>query len=164
VDSPAVFKRPPRCGVYHLVSHGQVIYVGQSVNVLSRVGSWIVGGVEFDEWHVYPCAVTQLNALEREHITRFNPPLNRGGRIWPFVNVPRAMANGGPFDDWPELVGTTRICEIGLRLKTAELVALPGFPPPVLRSGRNVRWRRDDVRRWWHKHGLAYCREHRSAG
>lgn len=86
-----------RAGVYALVSHGRVIYVGKSKRMLSRIdqhraaysakrrkganASWItdtlgIPGLTFDEVHIRPCRLEDLDAIEREMIDRFQPQYN----------------------------------------------------------------------------------------
>jgi hypothetical protein len=153
MSGPQTFLVPPRCGIYHLVKEGRVLYVGQSVNVMTRVGAWLTARLEFDAWHVYACAVGELNDLEREHIQRFDPPLNRGGRTWQFTNVPR-LPRIELFDDMPEAIGATDLQRVGLYLKTPELLALPGFPAPIGRRHGHLKWGRNQVRAWMRRNGL----------
>lgn len=80
-----------RCGVYALVRDGVVVYVGQSKKPLARVSAhrsnwgrksmpaWMpasLRGVLFDEVHVLPCKVEQLDALERALIELYKPRYN----------------------------------------------------------------------------------------
>ena len=81
-----------RSGVYALVYRREVVYVGQSKNMLVRIyshrnawgdkrrganrqmPSWCpVKGILFDEIFVLPCATDKLNDLEREMIARYRP-------------------------------------------------------------------------------------------
>lgn len=80
-----------RCGVYALVRDGVVVYVGQSKKPLARISAhrsnwgrkampaWMpasLRGVLFDECHVLPCKVEQLDALERALIELYKPKYN----------------------------------------------------------------------------------------
>lgn len=84
-----------RSGVYVLVHRGQVIYIGKSKSMLSRIYShrnlhnskakgrevpwWIASmlpGIQFDEIHVRPCSLEALDALEREMIDLYRPKYN----------------------------------------------------------------------------------------
>lgn len=80
-----------RCGVYALVREGVVVYVGQSKKPLARVSAhrsnwgrkampaWMpasLRGVLFDEVHVLPCKVEQLNELEKALINLYKPKYN----------------------------------------------------------------------------------------
>lgn len=85
-----------RSGVYILCSKGQVIYVGKSKKMISRVNnhrsvwaekrkgkaSWLydqlgIPGILFDEVHVRPCPAEDLDRLEREMIDRYRPKYNQ---------------------------------------------------------------------------------------
>ena len=81
-----------RAGVYILCFEGKVVYIGKSKRMYSRiyahknitaskrakeVPSWLpIKGVLFDEVHVRPCAIEQLNALERQYINLYKPRYN----------------------------------------------------------------------------------------
>jgi excinuclease UvrABC nuclease subunit len=77
-------------GVYALVREGVVVYVGQSKKPLSRVeahrslGSrksaapgWLpIKGIIFDEVHVLPCRIEDLDRVERAMIDLYKPRFN----------------------------------------------------------------------------------------
>lgn len=80
-----------RCGIYALIRDGAVVYVGQSKKMLSRVSAhksnwgrkatpvWMpasLRGVLFDEVHVLPCRVEDLDRLERALINLYKPKYN----------------------------------------------------------------------------------------
>lgn len=84
-----------RAGVYHLVRDGRVLYVGQSRNLLSRIGchEW----QNFDEARLFHCNESELHDLEELHIARLQPPLNREGvtrpyRRWPYKHTRRLIS------------------------------------------------------------------------
>lgn len=90
-------------GIYALVRHGEVVYVGQSKVMLARVcnhrTAWgrrkLTGkarGVVFDSIWVMPVHVDRLNEVEYDMIQRYRPKLNR---IW----------NGGPPPEIAALIG-----------------------------------------------------------
>lgn len=84
-----------RCAVYALVKHGRVIYIGKSKQPLARINAhrrrWAdkrkkvplvealsnIPGLLFDEVHIRPCREDQLDAVEREMIDRYRPPVNK---------------------------------------------------------------------------------------
>ncbi|MCZ2099471.1 MAG: hypothetical protein LC121_25060 [Anaerolineae bacterium] len=77
-----------RCGVYHLVRAGTVVYIGQSRNLLARIGGHAF--TEYDSARFFYCDPDDLDMLELEHIARLRPPMNRQG-------VTRAYLSGrGP--------------------------------------------------------------------
>ena len=80
-----------RCGVYALVREGAIVYIGQSRKMLGRISAhksnwgrksmpaWMpvsLRGVLFDEVHVLPCRVEDLDRLERALIDLYKPRYN----------------------------------------------------------------------------------------
>lgn len=65
------------CGVYFLVSDGIVVYVGQSIDVLSRIGAHARSGKRFDSFAFVATRPDQLEDAELEYIQRFRPSLNK---------------------------------------------------------------------------------------
>lgn len=64
-------------GVYSLFLAGELQYVGQSTNILSRVGvHYHLGKIKFDTFSFERCAPEQLNDLEKKRIIELLPPLN----------------------------------------------------------------------------------------
>jgi hypothetical protein len=76
-------------GVYALLKDGVVVYIGQSVRPLARVEAhrslwgrkkapgWLpIRGILFDEVHVLPCRVEQLDEAERTLIDLYKPKFN----------------------------------------------------------------------------------------
>lgn len=83
-----------RSGVYILVHRGVVIYVGKSKAMLARIYThrnlwaskrrgkgdvpwWMpIPGIHFDEVHIRPCALADLDRLERDMIELYKPKYN----------------------------------------------------------------------------------------
>ena len=81
-----------RCGVYALVLKGQVVYVGKSKNMLTRVYThrnlWSTRrskhklnfiptkGILYDEVHVRPCSLEDIDDLEQAMIAKYKPRYN----------------------------------------------------------------------------------------
>jgi len=63
------------CGVYFLIRLGKVVYVGQSVNVHSRI-SGHVGSKKFDKFAYVQCKRSALDVIESLYIHVLRPPLN----------------------------------------------------------------------------------------
>ena len=79
-------------GVYALVREGVVVYVGQSKRPLSRIEAhrslwgrrqrspapdWLpIKAIHFDEAHILPCRVEDLDRLERALIDLYKPKYN----------------------------------------------------------------------------------------
>lgn len=65
------------CGVYFLIKHQEVVYVGQSINVLSRLSRHRRDGlIDFDSFNVIPCHETELDELEQSYILAMMPLYN----------------------------------------------------------------------------------------
>jgi predicted GIY-YIG superfamily endonuclease len=62
------------CGVYFLIRHGSVIYVGQSLDVMRRIAAH---RIQFDSYHVLPIAPALLDLYESHYIASLRPELNR---------------------------------------------------------------------------------------
>jgi hypothetical protein len=79
---------PEVSGIYFLVQDGEVIYVGQSCNVASRM----LGhkNKNFDRAFVLPCAPSNLNKTEAAFIGFFKPKLNMNQEQTRFVHNHRA--------------------------------------------------------------------------
>jgi hypothetical protein len=60
-------------GVYFLIAGDQIVYVGQSVNVYSRIAQH---SKLFDRYAYIPCSVDVMDRLESLYIHCFRPPLN----------------------------------------------------------------------------------------
>lgn len=63
------------CGVYFLISNGAIVYVGQSVDVLSRLGAHEKYRF-FDSYAYIELEKSQLDLVESLYIHAFNPVLN----------------------------------------------------------------------------------------
>jgi len=61
-------------GVYFLLDGSEVVYVGQAVNVYSRIGQHT--GKRFDRYAFVPCPVDALDRLESLYIHCLRPRLN----------------------------------------------------------------------------------------
>ena len=65
------------CGIYILYSKGVPVYVGQSVNVIGRIGTHISEDrKKFDEIEYITCPEDKLNELEVQYIRALNPKYN----------------------------------------------------------------------------------------
>lgn len=69
-------------GVYFLVKDSEVIYVGQSIDVLGRISKHRREGRDFDAYTYMLCEKDKLDRLEATYITAFMPWLNLSlGRV-----------------------------------------------------------------------------------
>ena len=73
-DSRPVAKR---CGIYFLIDAGEIVYIGQSTNILDRVGSHFSEGKTFDRYYAVDVPKRYLNEVESFLIHRFKPRDNR---------------------------------------------------------------------------------------
>jgi excinuclease UvrABC nuclease subunit len=87
-------------GVYHLMSAGEVIYVGQSLNVWKRIAAWTtatahrrqwLNGLTFDAVLIKPTPPEQLDEVERADIEAHQPRFNREGVFKPYRVPQRGM-------------------------------------------------------------------------
>ncbi len=63
------------CGVYFLISGGAIVYVGQSIDVLTRLGTH-ENFRSFDSYAYIEVEKSHLDLVESLYIHAFNPPLN----------------------------------------------------------------------------------------
>lgn len=66
---------PIKSGVYFLIKHSSVIYVGQSINVFSRISNHMANK-DFDSYAFIQAHPSVLDALESLYIHVLRPPLN----------------------------------------------------------------------------------------
>lgn len=67
-------------GVYFLVKESEIVYIGQSVNIASRIAThYSEGRIEFDRYCYVPCDRSNLNAIESLYIHMFKPVMNGRG-------------------------------------------------------------------------------------
>ncbi len=62
-------------GIYFLCQGDTIVYVGQSINVASRIKQH--GNKEFDRALCLPCPEEELNRVEAAFISLLKPPLNK---------------------------------------------------------------------------------------
>jgi hypothetical protein len=62
-------------GVYFLIADREIVYVGQSVNVYSRIDEH-AKGKDFDRYAYVPCPIEMLDKLESLYIHCLRPRLN----------------------------------------------------------------------------------------
>jgi hypothetical protein len=68
--------KPPLIGVYLLIQKGQVVYIGESLNMPNRAQEHRTNGRPFDEVFYIATHANRRKALERALIRAFNPPQN----------------------------------------------------------------------------------------
>ncbi len=67
-----------KCGVYFLISGNEIVYVGQSVNIPSRIEQHKKDQQKtFDRYYYIECKVTELDVVEGRYIRKFMPKYNK---------------------------------------------------------------------------------------
>lgn len=84
-------------GVYFLIKDGEVIYVGQSINVQERLSKHVMQGKVFDQYTIVECDVDELDLIESYYIHLFRPRQNgyRNGEIASPFSYQRLLATLG---------------------------------------------------------------------
>jgi hypothetical protein len=86
------FKPTDHVGIYFLIANDDIVYVGQSVNVHSRVAKHFALGLHvFDSYTYVLCSRRDLDALEAVYIQKFKPTLNCS---YPYKTVFRKFLDG----------------------------------------------------------------------
>ena len=62
------------CGVYFLIKDSEIVYIGQSINIASRITQH--RDKEFDSVSYVACHRSELDILESLYILAYKPPLN----------------------------------------------------------------------------------------
>jgi len=77
------------CGVYFLERDGEIVYIGQSINVSSRIRQHQSGydRKEFDSVRILPCDKKELNNWEGFFIRLLSPKLNGAGEYQPKSSI-----------------------------------------------------------------------------
>ena len=79
------------CGVYFLIERNEVVYVGQSVNVFSRMREHCKSK-RFDSYSYISCPREDLNVLESLYIHVFRPPLQGRGSGGDSLSAPISLS------------------------------------------------------------------------
>ena len=69
-------RRRPFSGIYFLIYRGEIVYVGQSRNVETRIASHSEHDVEFDSWSALECELQDLDDWESHYQQKFKPKFN----------------------------------------------------------------------------------------
>lgn len=69
---------PSPTGIYFLIQDKNIVYVGQSTNILSRIGAHLENKkIKFNRYSIIPCKKEDLKILETYYIHKFNTKHNR---------------------------------------------------------------------------------------
>jgi hypothetical protein len=85
-------------GVYFLIDVDKVVYVGQSVNIYSRIPQHY--NKKFDKYAYVPCTTQQLNVLESLYIHLLQPKLNRDdhGKVYAPLSLQKLLEEMTGYD------------------------------------------------------------------
>jgi len=73
-----IITTPP--GVYFLCKNGEIVYIGQAINVAARITTHITEGLkDFDQIYYISCQRHRLNDLEMALIRMYKPKYNKVG-------------------------------------------------------------------------------------
>lgn len=64
---------PPSCGIYFLIRHGEIVYIGKTTDVFLRLSKHRRDGKEFDAYNFMPCRQANLDDIEAAYIAAFLP-------------------------------------------------------------------------------------------
>lgn len=68
---------PKLIGIYFLIKDFEIVYIGQSVNIMIRISQHAQEQIkEFDSFSIIECPVKYLASLEAHFIYKFRPRLN----------------------------------------------------------------------------------------
>ena len=85
-------------GVYFLIDGDRVVYVGQSVNIYSRIPQHY--NKKFDKYAYVPCTIQQLNVLESLYIHLLQPKFNydENGRLYAPLSLQKLLQDMTKYD------------------------------------------------------------------
>ena len=63
------------CGIYFLFDKNELVYIGQSINCLSRIAEH-ENCKKFDSYYILKCEREQLSEIEAVYIERYKPRYN----------------------------------------------------------------------------------------
>ncbi len=90
----------PRCGIYFLIKDSEIVYIGKSTHLPSRVKTHQLAK-DFDRVFFIACSKWDLTGLEREYIQKFDPVLNQLLRPKPAPEKPIKQEPYDPQDYSP---------------------------------------------------------------
>lgn len=64
------------CGIYFLIRERNIVYVGQSQDIMARLSTHANGDKLFDSFNFVACDPAELSNLEAEYIVQLNPEYN----------------------------------------------------------------------------------------
>lgn len=77
----------PVCGLYFLIHQGKIVYVGQSVDVHTRL-AYHRKRFTFDAVHIVECDRKDVGLMESAYIATLKPKHNRANGRWRPLDIP----------------------------------------------------------------------------
>lgn len=72
---------PQPCIYYLIDSRNEVVYIGQTLNLQSRLREHKIAGLEFVRFRFFQCEACDLDRLQQAAIDRLNPVLNKPQKV-----------------------------------------------------------------------------------
>lgn len=148
-------------GIYFLFRGVSLTYIGQSDNILARIGQHRTGGKTFDSFSIFRCGRDWLLPLEAAFIRKFLPPENRAhtkSDMHPArssvsdlaresLDVQYAVGRTAQEPlEWMRVDAAARY--IGLSKSMLDKMRMGDTGPQFSKLGRTVVYRRTDLEGW----------------
>ncbi len=85
IDKSKCYGSVKTCGIYFLIKDNEIVYIGQSVNIASRVADHT--GKDFDSVSYVACEQNKLDILESLYILAYQPKLNGMAGVRPSTPI-----------------------------------------------------------------------------
>ena len=76
-------RKQKRSAIYYLFDGDEIVYVGQSIRVFTRIRDHLLSGKRFNGFAVMDTRQELLNQVEAEEIVNHNPRYNQQGTLPP---------------------------------------------------------------------------------
>lgn len=147
-------------GVYFLFRGVSLTYIGQSDNVLARIGAHRASGKVFDTFSIFRCGREWLLPLEAAFIRKFQPSENRAHTksdmrpsrsaesdlVSESVAVQVAVSGAQGSREWMRV--REAAAYIGLSKSMLDKLRMDDGGPVYSKLGRTVVYRRSDLEAW----------------
>lgn len=145
------------CGVYFLIDESEVTYIGQSKNVVARVGQHMAAGKRFTEFTYIKCTPENLNIYERRLILLYKPRDNISmlmngeagsaeiARLSSDLNIPAPA----PKPKMNVYMGVKEVARYtGLSKSTLDKLRHFGGGPRYFKLGRTIKYEQSEIDNW----------------
>lgn len=145
------------CGVYFLIDGEEVTYIGQSKNIIARVGQHMAAGKRFTEFTYIKCSPENLNLYERRLILLYKPRDNismlMDGEAGTAEITRLAADTPIPLQETQQKPKTFMCVKkaaqyTGLSKSTLDKLRHFGGGPRYFKLGRAVRYDQSDIDEW----------------